>query len=470
MRRDRALHKVDDTAEDVFRLQRLVKGSMLTGSDLELDAFFGDLKSAIIIVDNEYKVLYLNNTAQTLNLDSDAAKGSMVIDFAKRLLHKNALLTFYESLINRKGIVLTDGFSLNRMEKWILNPIGSDGFVIKILLDELYSVSAANLFRYFPGMPIGYFGFDLLGARGISIRFVSDNFPSLFPSMDVESIMDDPIYFGQFMHPEDHEAFLSRLRSIKKGRNTFSFEFRILGGDEDGRWYRMISSRFSEKTEKNFWLAYVEDIHEKKQATREKEILVHETLDDERHRMSMELHDGLGQNLVALNLYLSTLVSEENKELVQSCKSLTTDSIRLMKSMCYNLAPPDLDKGLLYALDVFFGKSNEHSQHINYRFEGKEVPLRQLSQDRAYHIFRIVQEFVTNSQKYAECSEVVCEIGMKNQHPLLMIYDNGKGFDLGKQRNGFGLKNMEKRARLADVQMEFSSTLGEGTLLILEFV
>jgi signal transduction histidine kinase len=95
--------------------------------------------------------------------------------------------------------------------------------------------------------------------------------------------------------------------------------------------------------------------------------------------------------------------------------------------------------------------------------------LRQLTQDRAYHIFRIVQEFVTNSQKYAECSEVVCEIGLKNQHPLLMIYDNGKGFDLGEQRNGFGLKNMEKRARLADVQMEFSSTLGEGTLLVLEF-
>ena len=469
MRRDRALYKVDDTAEDIFRLQRLVKGSLLTGSDLELDAFFGDLKSAIIIVDNDFKILYLNNTAQTLNLSVDAAKDTMVIDFAKQLLQNNALLTFYEALLNRKGIVIEDGFSLVRIEKWVLNPIANDGFVIKILLDELYTVSAANLFRYFPGMPIGYFGFDLLGARGISIRFVSDNFSSLLPGMETNAIMNDPLYFGQFMHPEDHSLFLSRLKNLKKGKNNFSFEFRIIAHPEDeGRWFRMMSSRFSEKTEKNFWLAYVEDIHLEKQATREKEILVHETLDDERHRMSMELHDGLGQNLVALNLYLSSLSSETNGDLIQSCRQLTTDSIRLMKSMCYNLAPPDLDKGLLYALDVFFGKSNEHSSTINYRFEGKDIPMKQLSTDRSYHIFRIIQEFVTNSQKYSECTEVVCEVGSRMNQPIILIHDNGKGFDRTKINGGFGLKNMEKRALLASARMELSSSPGEGTLLVLE--
>jgi signal transduction histidine kinase len=470
MERDRALYKVDDTAEDIFRLQRLVKGSLLTGSDLELDAFFGDLKSAIIIVDNDFKILYLNNTAQTLNLNIDAVKGSMVIDFAKQLLQNDALLTFYEALLNRRGIAINDGFSLVRIEKCVLNPIGNDGFVIKILLDELYTVSAANLFRYFPGMPIGYFGFDLLGARGISIRFVSDNFSSLFPGMEMNATMNDPLYFAQFMHPDDHGEFLARLRSLKKGKNTFSFEFRMIEhADDEGRWFRMISSRFSEKTEKNFWLAYIEDIDPEKQATREKEILVHETLDDERHRMSMELHDGLGQNLVALNLYLSSLSPDVNGDLVQSCRQLTTDSIRLMKSMCYNLAPPDLDKGLMYALDVFFGKSNEHSSSINYRFEGKEIPMKQLSTDRAYHIFRIVQEFVTNAQKYAECSEVVCEVGLRNNQPVIIIHDNGKGFDRNKINGGFGLKNMEKRALLAGAKMELSSSIGEGTLLVLEF-
>ena len=149
MSREQAIYKLDETTEDIFRLQRLVKGSVLTGSNQELDSFFGDLKSAIIIVDSEFKIMYLNNTAVNLNIDKDfeAEKGTLVIDFVKKILGRNALINFYENLINRTGIIIEEGFALTRIEKLYLNPISNDGFVIKILLDELYTVSAANLFR-----------------------------------------------------------------------------------------------------------------------------------------------------------------------------------------------------------------------------------------------------------------------------------------------------------------------------------
>jgi signal transduction histidine kinase len=470
MSNQQALYKVDETTEDIFRLQRLVKGSVLTGSNQELDSFFGDLKSAIIIVDSEFKILYINNTATNLNIDKDfeANKGSLVIDFVKKILGKNALIYFYENLINRKELVLTEGFSLARIEKLYLNPISNDGFVIKILLDELYTVSAANLFRYFPAMPIGYFGFDLSTQKRIAIRFASDNFTMLFPFMDMERLVEEEDYFLNFIHQDDRIELVSKIHSLKK-KNSLLTEFRIVNTEGEEHWYQIIASKFSEKTEKNFWLAYLEDIHEKKIASIEREKLVHETLDDERHRMSMELHDGLGQHLVALNLYLSSLSNEADKTISDTCKKLTVESIMMMKSMCYNLAPPDLDKGLLHALDVFFGKSNEHSKTITYHFNAQKVPLKNLSNEQSYNLFRIVQEFVTNAQKYADCSNIHCEINMRNQQTTLMVYDDGKGFDLNKIKGGFGLKNMHKRAKLADASIELSSKIGEGTLLVLEF-
>ena len=241
--------------------------------------------------------------------------------------------------------------------------------------------------------------------------------------------------------------------------------------NEDGlsKWVRIIAGRFSEKTEKHFWLGYIEDIHEKKSAALDREKLVHETLDDERHRMSMELHDGLGQNLVALNLYLSSLSSQENEDTVGTCRQLTIDSIMLMKSMCYNLAPPELEKGLLHALDVFFGKSNELSSSIVYEYTAKVGNVKALDPERAYNIFRIVQEFVTNSRKYASCTKISCEVTVRKQKTVLLIHDNGIGFDMDKIKNGFGLKNMHNRAKIADAKLELTSNPGEGTLLVLEF-
>jgi signal transduction histidine kinase len=50
-----------------------------------------------------------------------------------------------------------------------------------------------------------------------------------------------------------------------------------------------------------------------------------------------------------------------------------------------------------------------------------------------------------------------------------MVHDDGVGFDLNSVKGGFGLKNMYKRAKLADAEIELTSKIGEGTLLILEF-
>ena len=137
--------------------------------------------------------------------------------------------------------------------------------------------------------------------------------------------------------------------------------------------------------------------------------------------------------------------------------------------MCYNLSPPELDRGLLYALDVYFGKMNELSGNIEYVYNAKKVPLSHMTQENAYNIFRIIQEFVTNSRKYSECTTIECTIGKRNQKMILEIHDNGIGFDMRKMETGFGLKNMVKRAHVANASLELISAPGEGTAIIIEF-
>lgn len=471
MRKNQALSAAIDSTDDIVQLQRLIRTSVLTGSDQELDAFFGDLKTALITVDNEFKILYINNTAANLVSDKEyeAEKGSMVIDFVKRILSPSSLISFYEHLIHKNELKLSEGFTMPRIERIGMIPIGTDGFVIKVWLNERYTDSAANLFRYFPGLPIAYFGFDLLAGKRLSIRFLSDNFHILFPFLDIDHVIADENYFLSNFHPDDLPEFLSKIQHLKKGKDSFNTEFRLMKPDGSEHWYRLISGKFSERKDKNFWLAYIEDIDEKKKPALEKERLVYETLDEERNRMAMELHDGLGQNLVALNLYLSTVMSETENRMLGICRDLAKESIMLMKSMCYNLAPPELDRGLLYALDVYFGKMNELSGNIEYVYNAKKVPLTHMTQENAYNIFRIIQEFVTNSRKYSECTTIECTIGKRNQKMILEIHDNGIGFDMRKIETGFGLKNMVKRAHVANASIELISAPGEGTAIIIEF-
>jgi hypothetical protein len=92
-----------------------------------------------------------------------------------------------------------------------------------------------------------------------------------------------------------------------------------------------------------------------------------------------------------------------------------------------------------------------------------------MTQENAYNIFRIIQEFVTNSRKYSECTKIECTIGKRNQKMILEIHDDGIGFDMRKMETGFGLKNMVKRAQVANATIELISAPGEGTALIIEF-
>jgi signal transduction histidine kinase len=461
-------HKVDDS----FQLKKLTEESSMPSSTEELETFFDDLKSGVLIVDSEFKLIYKNNTIQDIfySNESELQVGALVLDFIKKILSPTAIISFLEGIIERKDVLLSEGVSASRVGKILLKPIPNEGFIVKIILDEDYSVSASNLFRSFPNIGVAYFGFDIELGKKMNIRFVSENFNVLFPDFDKASVINDESYFISRIYIQDLPEFLIKMQNARRDQKSWSSEFRVFDKQGNFKWYRLIAGTFSEYVGKNFWLGYIEDINIDKTAIIEKERLIHETLDDERNRIAMELHDGLGQHLVALNLYISQLNSQNEQEIQikQICKQIVTDSMLQMKTLCYNLAPPELEAGLMPGLDAFFGKLNEFSMHINYEFHAKVSASREIDTDMSFNLFRIIQEFVTNSQKYSNCQHVVCEVFVRNNKISILIFDDGDGYDENTITHGFGINNMLKRAKILGAKINLESTLGEGTKMLLE--
>lgn len=197
--------------------------------------------------------------------------------------------------------------------------------------------------------------------------------------------------------------------------------------------------------------------------------IIHETLDDERERFSKELHDGLAQYLVVLNLQLEMIKgidSAVDKGIEKSLETLNT-SIKMVRSISYNLSPPEMEKGLFAALRSFFGRIHRVNG-VEFNIEiADDIDLLDLSFLDEYSLFRIIQEFTNNSLKYSECSAVTCEVSFYKKHLRIHLQDNGTGFDMDTVQKGLGLKNMSQRAFAAGFKFELNSKPGSGTQMVL---
>lgn len=472
LRKEKFDEGFERNAGDHLYLTRAIHSNLIGNSRKELDSLFGDLKNGVIIIDETFHVRYFNSAVLQIDHEQNisSSPNNTVLNFIKTIINPETLLRFYEHMMTKSHLVLDDGFLIPRIDKLILSPVTGSGFVIKVLINELYTESAANLFHYFPHLPFAYCGISLDTTRKLKIEFYSDNFRD--SHLNTNGNNENEHHFDRLIHPEDLPSLLKHVNQIRKGKNTpDSFELRMLhGSQEEYKWFRVYISRYRDHFEKNLCIVYLQNVHFEKLMLKEEEELVQEILDEERERMAMELHDGLGQQLIAVNLHLNMLRETISDTAgIDKCSTILKDSILQMKSMCYNLAPPEFEKGLLNSVDKLFAKLNEMSKHIHYRFVAKKIPIRDLSSEEAYNIYRIIQEFVSNSQKYADCSEITCEIGRRNDSVAVLIYDNGKGFDPKQVTTGFGLANIEKRAKLAKAKIEYNSAIGEGTYLLIEF-
>ncbi len=298
----------------------------------------------------------------------------------------------------------------------------------------------------------------LYWADGINVLFGYDN-STQFPTAE---------NWETFVHPDDYPSVKLNfdLTLEDKTLDYWNSEYRFL--KKDGNYAFVLDNAYIVRNEKGIptrVIGAIQDITKQKNYENQKLTLISETQEHERKRFSMELHDGLAQHLVALNLYLSQIAEENivDRDALKSCFSVLKTSMNQTRALCYSLTPPELEHGFLLALQAMFERLKAVKAFDVFLHISPEINDEYFNEIDKYNLYRIIQEFVNNSIKHSGGSLISCRVTKSKKTIQIVTADNGKGFDMTKKSNSLGLKNIEQRAYLAKIHYTLKSSIGKGT-------
>ena len=195
------------------------------------------------------------------------------------------------------------------------------------------------------------------------------------------------------------------------------------------------------------------------------------TQEEERRRISRELHDQLGQLLTALRLRLENLkeqpdpakMSQTVKELIESTKHLEAE----IDFLAWELRPSMLDDlGLEATLDNYVREWSEHTG-IPATFHVQGLGNRRLTWLLETNLYRIAQEALNNIAKHSGATKAEIVLEPRHDDVVLIVEDNGRGFVREEKANpggrDLGLAGIRERATLMNGTIEVESADGKGT-------
>jgi signal transduction histidine kinase len=195
--------------------------------------------------------------------------------------------------------------------------------------------------------------------------------------------------------------------------------------------------------------------------------------DDERRRIARELHDGLGQELVAAKMMIGGILAkgsvQSHERSAQEASDTIDRAIQQVRSLSHLLHPPLLDEvGLLSALRWYLDGLTKRSG-IETSLEVEPPEFLRLSSELETAIFRITQEALTNVYRHSEARKAAVTLSQQNGHILVTIRDHGKGVEnaiaeLRPGSVGIGMGGMSQRAREFGGELRISNA-NPGTLV-----
>ncbi|TXH30884.1 MAG: tetratricopeptide repeat protein [Cyclobacteriaceae bacterium] len=181
-------------------------------------------------------------------------------------------------------------------------------------------------------------------------------------------------------------------------------------------------------------------------------------LQEERLRISQELHDNIGSQLTFVNASIGALLNEADNSRLNDVKKLTGETIRELRKTVWlmNHQSTTLEEFVIKLRDYILTGS-QIPIAITVRANSQQVITAQV----ANHLFRIVQESVNNTHKHAEATQITITIDLPSAEQLsVTIADNGKGFNTNSTQGGFGLAGMQKRVSGLGGKLSIQSQAG----------
>jgi PAS domain S-box-containing protein len=331
-------------------------------------------------------------------------------------------------------------------------------------------------------LPQNVFEIDLAGNLTFSDR------KAVYSFGDDKEAFDRGLNAVKFFVPEDRDRFLANKKRTLMGKQTGGNEYTMLR--KDGSTFPVIIysnpiSRNGKPAGLKGIIIDISEVKKKDMMLRESEkklrLLSSHLLtvqERERRRISMELHDEVGQSLTVLKLQIRSIknkLHDSQTDLKEDCVNIlhyvdqTIENVRRFSRDFGSSILEDL--GLCAALRWLTEDFENHS-NINISLDIEQID-NLFSRESQIIIYRIFQEAITNIDKHAHADHLSMVIMKKKKNVFFQIVDDGKGFDekqIGNRSShvvGLGLTAMDERARMLGGTLKIFSRKQRGTRITL---
>ena len=325
------------------------------------------------------------------------------------------------------------------------------------------------------------------------IVYVSNKFTELTGFSHQELKTHITYFVRSAIHSENflEEAF----EKVNQGE-IWHDQLKVIAKSGEAVWLDMtivpvVNSRFefiqfivlcSDVTDKKIADEYYRKLDKKKfdeqlRDQRMKSSLILEGQEDERSRISKDIHDGIGQLLTGLKFQIEAVnIKDQAKaeQKLEELKDLVKRIIKEVRRVSFFLTPGVLeDYGLAPAVNKFVQETRKFTD-TELQFNNITNFSQRLETRKEINLYRIIQEAVNNSIKYAQAKHIKISFYHDKKKLTIIIQDDGKGFvtkdvlNLEDKSLGHGLYNMQERAMYADGKIEIHSKEGEGTHIYLQ--
>ncbi len=325
--------------------------------------------------------------------------------------------------------------------------------------------------------------------RGGNIKFISDYFLNIsgYKKKDFGEAFTDLI-----PGVEKGEELLDELIDVVSEGNSWHQEVRFKNKKGKDVWFELtVTPVFNNQYEITEMLVVGTDLTKRKLAEMQmhhkdrqeiekkvkeqkfRSVLILEGQEEERKRIAMDIHDGIGQLLTSLKFQIESIDMGnymESRNKLEDAKNLLKVVIKEVRKVTFNLKPTVLsDYGISSGLSVYTKEIDKLTdEHIT--FENKTNFNRRLPTKVENNIYRITQEAINNAIKYAQTNTISVEIEHDDENLMIKIEDKGIGFDEKilekpdfKIESGNGFFNMFERTEYINGKLEVNSSPGNGT-------
>lgn len=317
------------------------------------------------------------------------------------------------------------------------------------------------------------------GAQTAELAYLSEACAELcgYPA---EYIRNNPSQLQSIVHPLDHADFRASLDAAITEHRTWTWSGRIVTDRSEVKWVDLKASQRTEANGTRIWDGMAWDITANKRIEQSlgesrlllRELAAHHEAVREREKASIarEVHDELGQMLTAMKIETSVCqmalaeALPAQAERLAGLKKLIDQTLQISRNVVTALRPPALDLGLLPALEWLTERVQERLQ-LQCVVE-IDPEIQDIDEARGVILFRIVQEALTNVARHAKANWVKIRINQGDGQLMLLVEDNGCGFDPESISKTFGLVGIRERVWMLRGELEIDSAVGAGTRII----